>query len=243
MKLQDLKESRHSPRWFKVLIGVSLTFLIFVGPSRLTSDGVLFGLYMLPLLFGLYFLISLSKLNTAIVRAFSRAIEYKDEYTQGHSARVAKYAQELAKGLRLSPEFQRRIYIAGLLHDIGKIGIPDGILNKPVSLTSDERKLIQNHCLLGANILQDIPGFEDIIVMIGDHHERWDGLGYPHGKKGQDISLGGRILTVADAYDAMTSKRSYRQALSHEQALQELLRCEQRQFEPKVIRALVILLK
>jgi len=239
INLRGFNRVSHWPRWFGVLIGVSLCFLIFLGPTRLANNGVLLGLYLLPLLFGLYFLISSSETNTQIVQAFSRAIEYKDEYTRGHSLRVAKYAQEIAKGVSRSPELGRRVFIAGLLHDIGKIGIPDVILKKSGGLTLEERRIIQNHSELGAGILQEIRGFQDIIQMILDHHERWDGSGYPQGKKGEEISFGGRILAVADAYDAMTSKRSYRGAISQEQALEELIRCSKSQFDPKVIEALV----
>lgn len=179
------------------------------------------------------------RLNEHLVYAFAKTIEFKDEYTMGHSIRVAEYASQAAIELHLPQDFVEKIYTAGLLHDVGKIGVRETVLLKQGPLTQLERSQIQGHVELGVRILQGIPGFAEIESMVSDHHERWDGLGYPYRKAGEDISLGGRILAVADAYDAMTSHRVYREPVSQEQAFSELMRCENTQFDPVVVKAFV----
>lgn len=179
------------------------------------------------------------RLNEHLVHAFAKTIEYKDEYTMGHSIRVAEYARGISQALDLATEYTERIYTAGLLHDVGKIGVREAILLKQGLLTNMERNLIQGHVELGVRILLGIPGFEDIVPMVADHHERWEGRGYPHNKAGEEITLGGRILAVADAFDAMTSKRVYREPVAQEDALAELIRCSGGQFEPKMVQAFI----
>ena len=122
---------------------------------------------------------------------------------------------------------------------MGKIGVPEAILLKPGQLTEAEREKIRGHVELGEQILTGIPGFEHIVAMVSDHHERWDGRGYPRQKAGESIDLGGRILAVADAYDAMTSQRVYREPIGREEALAELLSCSEAQFDPAVVQAFV----
>jgi HD-GYP domain-containing protein (c-di-GMP phosphodiesterase class II) len=121
---------------------------------------------------------------------------------------------------------------AGLLHDIGKIGINDNILSKPSALTPDEFKIIRNHSLIGSNILKDIPFLEDVRDLVLHHHERYDGRGYPDGLVGEQIPLGARLLALADTFDSMTTDRYYRVALSHERAIEEIRRCSGSQFCP-----------
>lgn len=225
------------PKWFKVLVSVSLIFLVAIGPKLLASNFLLLALYLLPLSFGLFFMLALADLNMELVQAFSKTIECKDQYTRGHSLRVATCAREIAKTQRFVSDLRRQVFVAGLLHDIGKIGVPEHILQKPGGLNAKEKELIQDHVILGANILEGLSGFCDIVQMIGDHHERWDGSGYPKGKRETEISLGGRILAVADAYDAMISTRVYRSAMNKEEAIREIRKCSGSQFDPKVVEA------
>lgn len=182
-------------------------------------------------------LLERDRLNEQLVYVFAKTIEYKDEYTMGHSVRVADYAVKIAKQLELHSVEIERIYVAGILHDIGKIGVQDSILQKPGALSQNEWERVQEHVNLGVRILQGIGGFSDVTDMIADHHERWDGKGYPLAKKGIEISLGGRILAVADAYDAMTTLRSYRKPFSSTEAQEELRRCSNAQFDPRVVEA------
>lgn len=146
----------------------------------------------------------------AIFVSFARLLEMKDPETAYHSARVAIYSRDLAQQMGLSAEDQSRVHLAGLLHDVGKVGVPDEILLKPGRLTDQERAIMQRHARLSAEALQGIPGFGDLVKMIYAHHERLDGSGYPEGTLGDDLPLGARILGVADTFEALTSNRPYR---------------------------------
>jgi diguanylate cyclase (GGDEF)-like protein len=150
------------------------------------------------------------------------AVDTKDRYTKRHSEDVARYALFLAERLELDPEFLQTIHLAGLLHDVGKIGIPDIILRKPSKLTADEYGMFQQHVALGDAIVRDVPNVEVVRAGIRHHHERWDGKGYLEGLEGEEIPMIGRILAVADAFSAMTTTRPYRKALSVEEALKRL---------------------
>lgn len=152
-------------------------------------------------------------LNLEVIRSFAQAVEVKDVYTRGHSERVALYATHLGSKLGLPPEEMDRLYTAGILHDVGKIGIPDVILNKPGKLTNEEFFVMQRHPELGRAILNQVTSFSDILPIIYYHHERVDGTGYPMGLRGEDIPFLARILSVVDSYEAMTSDRAYRKAL------------------------------
>lgn len=166
---------------------------------------------------------------------FAKTIDAKDSYTNGHSTRVAMYAREIAKRYGMSDYEQERIYYMGLLHDIGKIGIPDNILTKPGRLTDEEMKIIQTHPAIGGDILADfkqIPGISDGARY---HHERFDGTGYCEGKKGTDIPVVARIIGVADTYDAMSSDRCYRKALSTEVIISELEKAAGTQLDPDFV--------
>ncbi|MCX7748894.1 MAG: HD domain-containing protein [Clostridia bacterium] len=166
------------------------------------------------------------------------AIEAKDKYTEGHSQRVSKYAVKIAKKMGLAKEQIEDIKVAGILHDIGKIGISDSILLKADKLTKDEYEEIKQHPAISNKILHSV-GFSDrTLKAIAYHHERYDGKGYPFGLIGEDITIEAQIIAVADAYDAMTSNRSYRKAMSREEALNELFVNKETQFNPKVIDAL-----
>jgi len=146
----------------------------------------------------------------AIFVSFARLLEMKDPETAYHSARVAIYSRDIAQEMDLSAEDQSRVHLAGLLHDVGKVGVPDEILLKPGRLTDEERAIMQRHARLSAEALQGIPGFGDLVRMIYAHHERLDGSGYPEGTLGDDLPLGARILGVADTFEALTSNRPYR---------------------------------
>lgn len=166
---------------------------------------------------------------------FSSMIDAKDAYTKGHSYRVAVYSRELARRIGLNQYEQERIYYIALLHDIGKIGIPDAILKKKGKLDADERATIEQHVKIGGDILQNfnaIPGIEDGARY---HHERYDGKGYVSGLKGKDIPLYARIICVADSFDAMSSARCYRPKLSMDVIVEELKNCSGTQFDPEIV--------
>lgn len=179
----------------------------------------------------------LRRLFTGSIKALAHALEAKDEYTQGHSARVAEMSVLVAKHLSL-PETQiQHIWLAGYLHDIGKIGIKEAVLNKPGKLDPDEWELIQQHPVFAGKILGPIPELSDIIDIVVHHHERYDGAGYPDGLEGDAIPLGARILSVADTYDALTSRRPYRDALGVPEANKILEDAAGTQLDPVLVRA------
>jgi putative nucleotidyltransferase with HDIG domain len=171
------------------------------------------------------------------IKALSTALDAKDSYTGGHSAQVTKYALPIAREMGLDKEFIEKLEYAGLLHDIGKIGIIENILNKKGRLTDEEFEIIKKHPVIGAEILESIPFLGEIVPMVKYHHERWDGRGYPEGLKGEEIPLGARIISVADTFDAMTSDRPYRKGLPAEIAREEIEKNAGTQFDPKVVEA------
>ena len=175
------------------------------------------------------------------IHALALAVDAKDQYTRNHSERVALYATAIAVRMELPIEHIERIAIAGTLHDVGKIAVPDRVLLKPLALTDNEFSLVQTHSVEGERMVRAL-GMAEIGTWIRHHHERWDGSGYPDGLAGEMIPLPSRILGVADAMDAMTTARAYRQALSLEQATEELLEQAERQFDPQVAGCLVELL-
>ena len=165
--------------------------------------------------------------------ALSSAIDAKDKYTHGHSRRVAEYSQMIAKIYGKSDKECREIYMAGLLHDVGKIGIPDSIINKDGKLTDEEFAVIKTHPSIGADILKKISNAPFISIGAHYHHERYNGTGYPEGLAGENIPEIARIIAVADAYDAMTSKRSYRDLLSQQVVRAEIVKGKGTQFDPQ----------
>ncbi len=174
--------------------------------------------------------------------ALAAALDARDHYTHGHSKKVAKDAVAIAKALSL-PGYQIEIVRrASLLHDIGKIGIPDKILNKPGRLTKEEFRIVRKHPEVALKILKPIPQIKDLLPAIYHEHERYDGKGYIVGLKGQSIPLEARIIGVADAYDAMTSERPYRKPLSKKEAIRELKKCAGTQFDPDVVKAFIRIL-
>ncbi len=169
------------------------------------------------------------------LRALVKALEAKDPYTKEHSERVTTYALYLAEEMGLSQEALETLRFAGHLHDVGKVGIADAILLKPSRLTREEYEIIKQHPVIGAEIVGHIGLLQEEARIIRYHHERYDGRGYPEGLKGKDIPLLARVLAVADAYDAMTTKRPYRPSLTPETALKEILRCSGTQFDPEIV--------
>ncbi|MCR5773671.1 MAG: HD domain-containing protein [Lachnospiraceae bacterium] len=173
---------------------------------------------------------------------FANIIDAKDPYTQGHSLRVAEYARLISGKMGYSEEEQERVYWIGMLHDIGKIGITDVILQKPGSLDNEEYYTIQTHVDIGGAILKDFNALSDITAGAQYHHERWDGKGYSKHLKGKEIPQIARIICVADSFDAMTSPRVYRKALTVEFAKEELEKCAGTQFDPEIVPVMIKLI-
>jgi putative nucleotidyltransferase with HDIG domain len=176
-----------------------------------------------------------------VLHALTASIDAKDTYTRGHSQRVAMISKRLAEECGLPVEKAQRVYLAGLLHDIGKIGIPEAVLRKPGRLTSEEYESVMLHPTIGARILAGIRQWEDVIVGILTHHERPDGKGYPRGLKGEEVPLEGRIIGLADSLDAMTTDRTYRAALSLPQAVEEIRRNAGTQLDADLVGKLLSL--
>ena len=177
----------------------------------------------------------------SVVYALAAAVDAKDPYTYGHSRKVNVYAVALAEAIGLSPDEVSKVSTAALLHDVGKIGIPDKVLNKIGKLGAEDWEAIKSHPRLGANIVGNVPSLVPCISGILYHHERWDGTGYPEGLKGEGIPLEARILAIADAFCAMASARPYRKAFSHEKAMEELRNGAGTQFDPKLIEVFIAL--
>lgn len=179
------------------------------------------------------------RLFNETVASLAKTIDAKDRYTHGHSSRVATYAQLIARHLGWSKTEQKKIYIMGLLHDIGKIGIPESIINKTSKLSDEEYSVIQRHTIIGAEILKSVEDFPELSIGAHYHHERYDGKGYPEGLVGDDIPPYARIIAVADTYDAMTSKRSYRDILPQNVVRSEIIKGKSTQFDPIFADAMV----
>ncbi|MEX1029595.1 MAG: HD-GYP domain-containing protein [Paenibacillaceae bacterium] len=171
-----------------------------------------------------------------VVKGIVSTLELKDPYTRGHSERVAEYAVILAESLSFyGQDDLKLISYACLLHDVGKVHTPDSILTKPTLLTDEEYTIVKKHPIVGANAIKDIEGMELCLDIILYHHERWDGKGYPEGLKEMQIPLTARITAIADSFDAMTSHRSYRGAMSGEQAYEQIVNGRGKQFDPALV--------
>lgn len=181
----------------------------------------------------------LDSINLSIIRAFCKAIGIRDTYTKQHSEHVAALMVELAEYMRLPREGITIAYLAGIVHDVGKLGVPEQVLNKPGCLTDSEYESVKRHAIKGADILSDIDGFSLIASIVRHHHERFDGRGYPEGLRGESIPIYSRMLAVCDAYDAMTSARCYRKPYNIRQALDEIRRCAGTQFDPEISDAFI----
>lgn len=180
-----------------------------------------------------------SQLETVL--ALAKTIEARDTYTGNHSDRMTELAVHTAAAMNCSQEEIQAIRWASLLHDIGKIGISDAVLHKPAPLNPQEWEIIRSHPQKGAEIILMVSNLEHVAMLVLAHHEKYDGSGYPYGLSGTRVPLGARILTVADAYSAMVDGRIYRPPLSHEEAIEELLRCSGTQFDPQVVQVFISL--
>ena len=176
----------------------------------------------------------LEKAYLESIETLRYTVEAKDTYTRGHSDRVSEYSVLIGKTLNLPESEIRTLQVGGLFHDIGKIGVPDVILQKESKLTDDEYSEIKNHPSIGAHILSTATIFKDIIPIVKHHHERYDGKGYPSQLKGEEIPYLARIAAIADSFDAMTSKRTYRDSLPMEKVISEFQRCRGTQFDPEL---------
>jgi putative nucleotidyltransferase with HDIG domain len=172
-----------------------------------------------------------------VIQGLAKAVDARDHYTLQHSSRVSSYAVVIAKRLKLEMELVESVQFGALLHDVGKIGIPDLILNKPGALTSEEFSRMKEHPTLGANIVGKIASLVPLVGMVLYHHERFDGAGYPEGLAGKKIPLGARIINVADSFETITSDRTYHKARSFKEGLEEIKRCAGGQFDPEVVEA------
>lgn len=199
-------------------------------------------LFFGPLLLARYsfkLYIEMRNLYLSTIQALNKTVEAKDPYTSGHANRVEKFAVELAKAYHLPFESIQNLKTASILHDIGKIGIHDEILNKASRLTQEEYQEIMRHPAIGAEIISKVNFLSDITTIVKHHHERYDGKGYPDGLSGEDIPIEAAILTIADSYDAMTSDRPYRTAMTPEEALSELQKNAGTQFHPDLVKVFV----
>jgi putative nucleotidyltransferase with HDIG domain len=205
-----------SPSDLRLLKGVARQLAVALRNNRLISE--------------------LESLSMNITHALSSAIDAKSPWTKGHSERVARYAASIGEKLGMEPRFIERLRLAGLLHDIGKIGTYDRLLDKAEKLTPEEHELIKKHPDRGCEILAPINGMDDILPAVRHHHERWDGGGYPAGLKGKEIPLMARVLCIADCFDTMTDDRPYRPSIGIDNAIQELKYCAGSQFDPELVK-------
>jgi len=215
--LNKLDGSEFTERDLETLVSVASTAAIAIENTRLHH--------------------SLKEECKSTIKALAAAIDAKDPYTSGHSQHVMAYALLAGASLSLSSQDLEVLEYAGILHDVGKIGIPDSILGKPGKLTEDEYGIIKRHPVISASILDGVQFLEAARTLVLYHHERYDGQGYPDGLKGEEIPLGARILAVADSFDAITSSRPYRAAMSAKEAIDELHRCTGTQFCPVAVEA------
>lgn len=185
----------------------------------------------------------LNTINMKVIKSFAKAIGARDAYTMRHAENVAALMVGLADFMRFAAEETALAYLVGTVHDIGKIGIPEAILNKPSRLTDPECEIIKRHPLIGAEILQEIDGFATIAEIVKHHHERWDGTGYPDRLARDAIPVMSRMLAVCDAYDAMINVRCYRTPYTVRQTLDEIISCAGSQFDPMISRCFIDFVK
>jgi putative nucleotidyltransferase with HDIG domain len=181
--------------------------------------------------------VQLEKASLSFATALVTTLDARDRYTAGHSAAVAIYSRDIAERMGLTPEEQQLAHLCGLVHDIGKVGLPPGLLEKPGALTLEERRQMETHPGIGERILRKVEDYSEIAKIVRHHHERVDGHGYPDGLRGDEIPLIARIIAVADAYDAMTSDRPYRDAMPSRVARLRLAQAVESQFDTTVVAA------
>jgi HD-GYP domain-containing protein (c-di-GMP phosphodiesterase class II) len=219
-----------------VPFGIGLTYMY----NELSYIGVLLLLFPVMLVrftFSLYIDAKTQYIQT--VDSLMRAVEARDKYTEGHSQRVAKIVEMIAREMKLGEFKIEMLNIASMMHDVGKIGVDDSILNKPGKLTEDEFNAIKMHPEIGYNILKDVKNLEGVIELVRHHHERYDGRGYPDGKSKDDLSMDVFIIQLADAIDAMATDRPYRKALTEKDIMFEIHKYSGTQFHPDVVDAYI----
>jgi len=182
--------------------------------------------------------VKLERISVATLEALVNALEAKDPYMRGHSARVADLSATIAAELGMSDEQVEHVRVAGRLHDIGKIGTREVVLNKQGALSPEEFEHVKQHVVIGSQILAPLPHLEHIIAMVRSHHERWDGTGYPDGLRGEEIPLGGRVIAVAEVYDALCTSRPYQEKMAPEQTVERMADLAGTVLDPKVFEAL-----
>jgi len=181
----------------------------------------------------------LERVSTATLEALVNALEAKDPYLRGHSARVADFSANIATEMGLDEEEVDRIRMAGRLHDLGKIGTREAVINKEGPLTADEFEHVKQHVIIGAQILAPLVHLGDVVAMVKSHHERFDGSGYPDGLRGEEVPLGGRVIAAAEVYDALTTARPYQEKMTPEQAVERMTDLSGTVLDPRVYEALV----
>jgi putative nucleotidyltransferase with HDIG domain len=234
----------NKPTWFLVLLTSIVVIIMYALQPKSTFNVIIFFMHLLAYLLitslatGLMkYVDKANKEQLELTTALANALDSRDTYTSNHSENVAKYAVEIARRMGLSDEKCQIIHEGGLLHDIGKIGIPENILTKPDMLTNEEYDLIKSHPKIGYDIIKHVSNFKGngVLDVVLYHHERYDGSGYPKGLKGEDIPLNARIVAIADSFDAMTSKRVYRTEQSLSYSLNEILNNKGTQFDPELV--------
>ena len=181
--------------------------------------------------------LTLGEINLGLLETLGAIIDAYDVYTYGHSTQVATYAAAIVERLDLPPDEQARVVKAALIHDLGKVGIMDSIISKPGPLTDEEYNILKRHPVIGAEIINRMKGFQDLVPLVRHHHERWDGRGYPDGLEKDEIPIGARVLAMADSLDAMLSDRPYRPTRSMKEVVEEVTSCTGTQFDPVVVEA------
>jgi putative nucleotidyltransferase with HDIG domain len=179
----------------------------------------------------------LEKANLGLLQTLSAVVDAYDLYTYGHSAQVARYACAIAESMGLNKEEQARLLRGGLIHDLGKVGVTDAIIGKTGRLTDEEYDALKLHTVIGAEIVGQMPQFQELVPLVRNHHERWDGGGYPDGLRGEENTLGARIMCLADSVEAMLSDRPYQSTRSLAEVITEVKRCSGTQFDPQVVEA------
>jgi len=229
-------------KWLVInyLVLIPLAVVVAAIYQIIGAGGVIF--FFIPLLvarhsFQLY--IEMRDVYLSTIRSLVNALEARDHYTYGHSERVARYAVAIGRKLRLPEDQLELLEYVGLLHDIGKIGIRDAVLNKPGRFKAEEHAEMRRHAEIGADLISDVRILGRGAAWVRHHHERYDGGGYPDGLRGEEIPLGARIVAVADAYDAMTSSRPYKETKDRKASIEELRRCSGTQFDPKCVEAFI----
>ncbi|HLJ65837.1 MAG TPA: HD-GYP domain-containing protein [Chloroflexota bacterium] len=226
------------PELSLIAVGVVFAVLFHFSP-------VLSLLVVVPVILSMQSFAAVARLRKETIEAvlkMAESIDYRDTGTYEHSERLAEYTRRLGTGIGLTPEHIKEVVLASRVHDLGKIGISNDILLKPGPLTLEERQIMEEHPVIGANILSSYSSFRDAVDIVRHHHERWDGKGYPDGLKGEAIPIGSRIITVVDSYDAMTSDRPYRRGLSASEAVERLKAGMGSQFDPQVAACFIQLL-